>query len=45
MESAFNNADALTELNLAEVINIRSIKRVVFFPLGEIKPNLSEKVL
>lgn len=45
MASAFNNADALTELNLTEVINIRSIKRVVFFSLGEIKPNLSEKVL
>ena len=45
MASAFNNADALTELNLTEVINIWSIKRVVFFSLGEIKPNLSEKVL
>ena len=45
MAYAFNNADALTELNLTEVINIRSIKRVVFFSLVEIKPNLSEKVL
>ena len=41
----FNNVDALTELNFADVINILSISRSVFLPLGETKPNLSEKVL
>lgn len=44
IESDFNNIDALTELNLDEVIKILS-KRRLFFSLGDMKSNLSEKVL
>lgn len=41
----FNNAAALTELNLVEVIKILSINRLVFLALGVIKSNRSENVL
>ena len=45
MDECFNNTDAVTELNFVDVINILSIKRLVFFPFEATKSNLSEKVL
>lgn len=45
MDPDFNNVEALTELNFVEVIKILSIRRFVFFPLGDMKSNLSENVL
>lgn len=45
IEFVFNNDDALTELNLVDVTSIFSINRLVFFPLGTTKSNLSENVL
>lgn len=45
IEFVFNNDDALTALNLIDVTSIFSINRLVFFPLGTTKSNLSENVL
>lgn len=45
MESFPSNTEAFTELNFADVINILSMNRFVFFPFEDIKSNLSEKVL
>lgn len=43
-ELAFNNVEALTELNFVDVTNISSIKRLVFLPCASVKSNFSANV-